>query len=276
MNGLHTYSAVDLFNLPLTEFSRPIIDCRTTLASNANEAIPTSLLFREFESMDSLLAHIDSLGFENCMSVILYGANSRVDRDEEVMKITQEFISRNRQVSLLLGGYEAFINQFPLVPSLSNRIDKIFLPAYIPLLNIYLGGEASVTPDVIAHLRISTIVNCGAKFTSFPDVTYLYLPLVDDSKQELEPHLSEALQFLQEQYIIASEKGTAVLIHCEQGKSRSTAIAVARLVEVMGWDVDESLAYIKKCRKVQCICYFRVLRYVLLGCSAERRFYEAT
>ena len=129
MKALNTYSAVDLFNLPLTEFSQPIIDCRTTRAHDAKDRIPTSVPFHEFESIESFLARIDSLGFENRMSVILYGADSFVDRDSEVLKVAEELISHNRRVSVLLGGYGAFINQFPLVPSTS------FPSSLVSLLN---------------------------------------------------------------------------------------------------------------------------------------------
>ena len=96
MNDLKTIDAVELYNLPLTEFFQPIVDCRPKSCTHKGH-IPTSLLFHNFDSIESLFNDIDDIGFENGMSVILYGNDSCVDRDTDVASVAAQLIEHNRR-----------------------------------------------------------------------------------------------------------------------------------------------------------------------------------
>ena len=71
---------------------------------------------------------------------------------------------------------------------------------------------------------------------------------VDDANDEdITEHLKKCKEILDD-YVGA--KGQNVLVHCVQGKSRSVSIVIYYLMTKHGWNVNETLKYIKNLRSI--------------------------
>lgn len=64
---------------------------------------------------------------------------------------------------------------------------------------------------------------------------HLHIPLRDDEGDSLLPHLPAAIAFIQE----GMQGGGKVLVHCQAGRSRSVALAVAYLMKSQGLGAQE-------------------------------------
>merc|ERR1719487_1505311 len=71
-------------------------------------------------------------------------------------------------------------------------------------------------------LGVTHVVIAAKGLERYHPVHYLELPLLDDSVDELLPHLPRCMEFM--------EKAGAVLVHCHAGCSRSPAVAIAFLM----------------------------------------------
>lgn len=135
------------------------------------------------------------------------------------------------------------------LPSLPFRID-------LPLLSggLYLGNADCARESFnFTALRVSRVVNCTTETRNFyesptsrsvdfpADVTYLRLSLKDSNTQSLQAAVDAACPFISE----ALEGGLSVLVHCQQGLSRSVAIVLAYLMRGHGmrlWEAESRLS----------------------------------
>lgn len=76
-------------------------------------------------------------------------------------------------------------------------------------------------------------------FQDLPSFTYLRLPLQDSDGAMIVPFFEQAYEFIHK----AREQGHGVLVHCQQGVSRSPTIVVAYLMKEL--KVDLKVAYSK-------------------------------
>lgn len=77
------------------------------------------------------------------------------------------------------------------------------------------------------------------------DVEYLRLPMRDANTESVLAHLPAAIDFLERARIRAD--GT-VLIHCNEGKSRSCAVALGYVIRSHGKTLDEALEMLRDAR----------------------------
>ena len=76
-------------------------------------------------------------------------------------------------------------------------------------------------------------------------IEYLRLPLRDVAVDSILPHVSRAVEFLQRVRVRADG---CVLVHCNEGKSRSAAIVIAFLMRAYGYTFDDALAAVRAVR----------------------------
>merc|ERR1712032_1156752 len=67
----------------------------------------------------------------------------------------------------------------------------------------------------------------------------------DDITTDLAPVLRKALPFIKE---ALRSSGARVLVHCEQGRSRSASVVVAHLMDEGDLDLDAALALVREQR----------------------------
>lgn len=156
---------------------------------------------------------------------------------------------------ILLGGFSAFSALYPFLctPRMvllehEHRTLTIY-PSEI-LEGALYQGSASQAADyrIIKNLHITHVVNATTNCPdAFPNtLCYLRLRLSDNSQQDL----VEALQ-LPSKFISAAlkaEPGGRVLVHCSLGKSRSSAVTLAFLMEHRRWSLLNALRWLKERR----------------------------
>ena len=124
--------------------------------------------------------------------------------------------------------------------------------------NVFLGNEASAKdPSFLAKHRITHVLNCAyvqGQSCEHLGITYLNLPLLDESSQVLSPFFASAVEFIRR----GSSVG-AVLVHCEQGISRSPSMILAYLISELRMDCRGALSYLQKIsEKVSPLPNFRI------------------
>ncbi|KAI0065061.1 phosphatases II [Artomyces pyxidatus] len=70
------------------------------------------------------------------------------------------------------------------------------------------------------------------------------MDILDIESQDLRPHLEDAVEYIDS----ALRRGQNVLVHCQQGVSRSAAIVIAYLIRKRGMSYDTATAFVLKRR----------------------------
>jgi len=115
------------------------------------------------------------------------------------------------------------------------------------LPRVFLGNAAS-SANLIGLQRAGTthVVNATATLPNHFEGTlsYLRLPLNDSLDDDLTPHLERACRFMSE----ALEHGGSVLVHCQQGVSRSASVVLAFCVRECGMELDAAKEMVHRLR----------------------------
>ena len=129
-------------------------------------------------------------------------------------------------------------------------------PAPKSLLSWLYVGDKQLAKDraLLRRLNVRYILNATPPLTEGGvanffererDLTYLRLPLRDSNTERLAAHVPGAVEFLERARIRADG---AALIHCNEGKSRSCALALAYLVKTHGKTLAEAQALLRAAR----------------------------
>lgn len=123
-----------------------------------------------------------------------------------------------------------------IVPSINQIEGKLFL-----------GNEdAAVTLKVLKERGISAILVCGSHLdTPFKLIQYKILQIADDPRQKIIHLFEEAIDFVSKKL----KAGKGVLIHCQQGRSRSASFTIAYMMKTKRLSYEESYAYVKSKRE---------------------------
>mmetsp|Transcript_3039 Transcript_3039/g.5650 ORF Transcript_3039/g.5650 Transcript_3039/m.5650 type:complete len:231 (-) Transcript_3039:224-916(-) len=132
---------------------------------------------------------------------------------------------------------------------------------------LFQGGFMAVKPKFVSKHRIKRIVNCakgldkhfvawGKKHlpkVKAAGVDILYLDWIDAEDQKLYKNskfdqLVEAAVFIHQ----GLKQGESVLVHCAQGKSRSTTATLAYLMAFENKGLKEGLNFVQKRRPMAC------------------------
>ncbi|XP_010900562.2 uncharacterized protein si:ch211-195b15.8 [Esox lucius] len=120
-------------------------------------------------------------------------------------------------------------------------------PLSLILPHLYLGAETDVTQDCLVPRGISYVLSvsrCCPQPTFLPGSQYLRIPIDDSLRDDLLPHIPEALRFIDG----AMSSGGSVLVHCAAGISRSPALAVAYIMYSLEMDLDHAYRFVKERR----------------------------
>jgi hypothetical protein len=261
-----------LFNSPLTG-GQFVIDCRpadkyakSRIASSfsihaAPESNPIAQLkwlwtyvYNEWglDKMDVLILVGDGGGPGDELVAAAAAALPNINLAESCETVTEPVTAK--AVYILAGGFDAYNKSYPFQCGPGLELEN--LPYAYPsevTPQLYLSGKgASMDPLVMKHLGITHIVNCTQTEKNYHEwVKYLRLAIVDDPEQKISDALDLALPFIAD--ALAGDATAKVLVHCNQGKSRSVSVIVAHLMrtgELRCCGYDEVLAHVRKCRPI--------------------------
>lgn len=118
--------------------------------------------------------------------------------------------------------------------------------------NIYLGAVgAAINKDWLRKSKITHILDCGSPLCyqkrRHPGIYYLSHWMMEDSlDQDLTKFFKSSHEFIEE----GNKTGRAILIHCQAGISRSSAILISYLIVRRGLSYDEAIALVRKSRPI--------------------------
>lgn len=131
-----------------------------------------------------------------------------------------------------------------------SRTRKDSLPCRVAP-GLYIGGVGAARNlralrkrGITAVVNASPLVPCHFRDNPEGEFAYLVLPLFDDPDAELAPHVAAANAFI----AAARARGTAVLVHCYAGQSRSAALIIAHLMSSQGLGLTEAWAVTRAAR----------------------------
>jgi hypothetical protein len=111
--------------------------------------------------------------------------------------------------------------------------------------NLFLGGAGCVDEHVLTTLGITTVISILDRNMSPPVSDHLLLRAPDSSTCDFLPILMQGSEYIKQ----AHTRGSKVLVHCEQGRSRSVSVIIAYLLLTnTSTTVEEALAFVKTCR----------------------------
>ena len=125
---------------------------------------------------------------------------------------------------------------YPSIPSLI--CDELYLGGLVTTINLF----------ILQSLNISVIINCTKDLENYFEadhIKYHRIAIDDFEIEDITEHLKGCYKLLHE-YV--DSKGLSVLVHCQQGKSRSVSMIIYYLMQRNGLTVDEALQYIKRYR----------------------------
>jgi len=111
--------------------------------------------------------------------------------------------------------------------------------------SLYVGSMSAITDhDLLRTCRISHFVQVldAPWLPPLPEgVTSFKIEILDTTSADLKPHLEDACNSIDR----ALRSGRNVLVHCQQGISRSAAVVLAYLIRNHGMTYDAAFALVK-------------------------------
>ena len=123
---------------------------------------------------------------------------------------------------------------------ITEIIDKIFLGSYLSSKNY----------QELEKKNIKYILNCASECKNLfenKNIKYLKLDIKDQNDFPIENFFEQGSQFIQES--INNNDGN-ILIHCMEGKSRSTSILMAYLIKYKNENTNSAYKILKAKRKL--------------------------
>ncbi|KAF3922375.1 hypothetical protein AA313_de0202306 [Arthrobotrys entomopaga] len=126
---------------------------------------------------------------------------------------------------------------------------------------LYLGdGQSSYKRDILTEYKISAVVSVTVGrwfhwgmpwyYELIPEGQHIYVPTKDTMTHDLLPDLARICDHI-DKYRAGEITPGNVLVHCEQGISRSSTAVIAYLKRSHKWSFPDALAFVKTKRRIR-------------------------
>ena len=137
--------------------------------------------------------------------------------------------------------YDSLVNHY------SNTLDNILSEPTHIINNIYLGNAMNAcNKDTIDKYDFKAIVNVTEEIPNYfsdENIEYLKINIRDNQTATIKPYFECFDNF------INNNKNNNILIHCYMGVSRSTSMVLYYLIKYCGYNLNDSINYVKEKRK---------------------------
>jgi protein-tyrosine phosphatase len=249
---METITQMQFFNMSLSE-GYLLLDIRNTenycqKHVTGSFSMPLQLTAAELERR--YIEILNNYYPENWDPIVFIGYQADVSNLFMILKNKFSFLGNHRfNYFYDLKNWPEFLSS----QSENNNIENIHqefeklepYPSEI-LQNIYLGNrENAFNKNVINNLNITHILSLNKDAKYDHGISQLNFPIDDDNEENIIYAYNMVKNFLNEAY-----GNGKLLIHCDQGKSRSVAILILFLNERLGISFENLLDYIKKQRRI--------------------------
>jgi protein-tyrosine phosphatase len=116
------------------------------------------------------------------------------------------------------------------------------------LPQLFLGSKEALTEEsVLKQLNISAVVDLsGLDLKQLPGMSYLCITVLDHKDVDIGQHFGIVHAFMHH----AIQTGQTVLVHCNQGISRSATIIISYLMKYAGFSLAGAFRYTKRQRRI--------------------------
>uniref|UniRef100_A0A915AIZ2 protein-serine/threonine phosphatase n=1 Tax=Parascaris univalens TaxID=6257 RepID=A0A915AIZ2_PARUN len=186
---------------------------------------------------------IEGRGNDNSVEAQIHDRLKEVMQTVDLDDVTSKDIriKVEESMGINLDDYKDFISrQMMVIMGQMDKASQIF-----PYL--YLGTEWNACDwQWLENNGVQYIVNVTNEVENFfpARLKYLKIRVCDEASTELLKHWNQTNQFIKE----AKEKGSAVLVHCKKGISRSSSTVIAYAMKEYGWGLSQAMEHVKKKR----------------------------
>uniref|UniRef100_A0A914DAV4 protein-serine/threonine phosphatase n=1 Tax=Acrobeloides nanus TaxID=290746 RepID=A0A914DAV4_9BILA len=173
---------------------------------------------------------------ENLIRSHLKQIMQSVDLDDVTSKDIR--IKLEEQLKIELSEYKEFIDREMLV--ILGQMEK---PSKI-FDYLFLGTEWNASNwEELKDNKVEYILNMTKEVDNFFPAHFKYLKIwvSDEANTELLMHWQKTYDFIKE----AKERGSAVLVHCKKGISRSSSTVIAYIMKEYNWSLEQALNHVK-------------------------------
>lgn len=259
----------DVFNLPLHEYPL-VIEVRSSslIDPQPNKIFTARILDPTRPPTVSLVTHIESFlrevwdedPPEHFGTPVVYGQYN-MDITPVLVALASTTFRPFKSILHLQGGYEAFHREYPFLTLLPDAptagMDEHFFPGDVPLdgikgvlenARLYLGSAISAgDAQVLAWLGITHVLNVTREVRDLPERfgrIYMRIEIDDADREDIVGAARDAIPFVHGALV----KGGRVLVHCQQGKSRSVAMVVMYLIKKARLTAKEAMDIVGRAR----------------------------
>lgn len=169
-----------------------------------------------------------------------------VDREVFAREYGFIMVAPQRRAFVTSGGHDRFIME-----GTHGGTDSLSIYPQEIVESLFLGSIHALEPNVLDNLRITHVVSvmdreiAAAAASAVVERAHLHCRIADSTDADLGPTFDEALPFIR----AALSTGGRVLVHCEQGQSRSTSVVIAHILRsTPGMGAGEAFALVKSQR----------------------------
>lgn len=139
---------------------------------------------------------------------------------------------------------DTFVRRYSFLFGLKDMFEY---PQEIAEGTLFLGSMLATATKVLENLQITHVVTVVERPIAQPGrCEHLWCCVEDSTGADLTPVMKLALPFIEG----AIGGGGRVLVHCEQGRSRSASVVIAHLMRTRGLDLDDALALVRGQRPI--------------------------
>ncbi|CAF1220872.1 unnamed protein product [Adineta ricciae] len=195
---------------------------------------------------------------EHPSTVLIYKSQQTDPAELNVLINLLEYLKSNsrslKEILILNDGFENFQFHYPYLCSDSVHYNECLLLVWPSCINsnLYLGSSMCRNELVLSLLKITHVIS----FSDYPpenlridNIQTVHWQISDSLSSNLLEILPSAVERIRRS--IHDEDGV-ILIHCDQGVSRSASIVIAYLLtsDINFLSVDDAFAYVKSKRNV--------------------------
>jgi len=239
-------SAREAFNRVVAE-SVLLFDCCLTPAELVPGAVALDLNLSPVDVAVSAAYQwaMDELGPEDHRFAVVFDDDcSRSVERVHGREVAEWLVKEGNCRQVWMVDREAFAREYGFI--LGAPLEEVQAHPQEIINSLFLGSILTLNPKALDNLRITHVVSVMDRdIQAVGERSHIHCRVADSTEVDIGPTIDEALSFIH----AALSSGGRVLVHCEQGQSRSASVVIAHILRTTpSMGLGEALALVKSQR----------------------------